>query len=244
MESLLREVITYLPGIIAGLTNTDVGAVATYSESGATYGLAAVKFQVLCVPAMYAFQELGARIGAQEGRGFAGLVEERFGRRAAYGLFVAMVWMASYTVFCQFTGIAAIAAIASIPAAAATACFGLALLWVLFVSTAAEYVALGLSALLGAFVILAVAAIADGGGDADGSASAAGPSTRNAWSLDLGDKGFDLLVVSATIGGSITPWLAMYQCAATIRTKIAPETLWRTRPGPREGASVYINLNM
>lgn len=62
----------FLPGILAGLSNTDVGAVATFSESGASFGLAAVKFQVVMAPAAYVFQELGARLGAHCGRGFPG----------------------------------------------------------------------------------------------------------------------------------------------------------------------------
>lgn len=47
----------------------------TLQAAGAAYGLSTIKFQVLCLPFMYFFQELGGRLGAHLGVGMFSLIE-------------------------------------------------------------------------------------------------------------------------------------------------------------------------
>lgn len=195
-----------IPGIVAGVTSTDVAAVATYSESGSEFGLAAIKFQLFCVLPAFCFQELGARVGFAGGRGMSGVVLDRFGPAAARLLFAAVACVAAYTVFAQFTGIVAVARLVGAPRAAAVAAFSALVLYVHFFDTFAAWLALFLSALLASYVALAAASLR---GDLS--------RPRNFWAMDVGDDDFDYLVVSATVGGAIPPILPFYQCANAVR---------------------------
>ena len=187
--TLVDSVTRFAPAILAGLTAMDVSALVSLTASGSRYGLAALKFQVAMAPAAYAFQELGARLGAHCGRGFPSLVEERFGRRCAEAGFALMACTAFYTTYAEFTGIAAIGRLLGVPRQLPVCGFAVLLLHSLFVSDVGQRLALYLAALLAFFVVLAVAAVARSGGG----------SWRNVGGLDVASADFDLVVVS--VGG-------------------------------------------
>lgn len=60
------------PGLITGASDDDPSGLATYSQSGAGYGVQLAWTLVLTFPLMYAVQAISARIGRVTGNGIAG----------------------------------------------------------------------------------------------------------------------------------------------------------------------------
>lgn len=194
-----------VPGILSGLTNTDVAAVVTFTQSGASFGLASLKFQVLCIPFMYCFQELGARLGTVTRRGLLTAAREELGVRASTVAFICLLIVCFATLFCEAAGVAAVARLWSFPQYGALVMYaGLLLYTTLRRSVVTESLSLVLAALLAFFVALAGLAVAD-----------RRLGQANSGSVNLGNSNFDLLVLSATVGSALTPFLLYYQSAAS-----------------------------
>ncbi|KAJ8604345.1 hypothetical protein CTAYLR_002522 [Chrysophaeum taylorii] len=212
-EAIAREIArlqVMLPGILSGLTNTDVAAVVTYTQSGASFGLASIKFQVLCIPLMFGFQEFGARIGATTGKGVLVLVRETYGRKTAITAGVGLLCLCLATLFCEAAGMVAIADLVGVPRYTLILLYSFVLMYQLNVSNFGEYAALALASLLSSFVALAGMAVDDRphvGGDG------------NLGAFNITNSDYDLLVISATVGSALTPFLLFYQCAAAVRAR-------------------------
>ncbi|KAJ8599568.1 hypothetical protein CTAYLR_004656 [Chrysophaeum taylorii] len=202
-----------LPGVLAGLTNTDVAAVVTFTQSGSTFALASLKFQLLCIPVMFTFQEFGARLGTK-GRGLLVMTRDELGPTTTNFVFSILLVLCAATLFCEAAGVAAIAELWQAPKAFAVFVYSVVLLYTLtFRSTVAEYLCLGLAALLTFFVVLA------------GMAARERSPGWNLSSLNLANSEYDVLVVSATIGSALTPFLLFYQCAAAVDGRVSKRDL-------------------
>jgi NRAMP (natural resistance-associated macrophage protein)-like metal ion transporter len=71
------------PGLIAANAGNDAGGVATYASVGARYGYDLLWVMVLITISLICVQEMAARMGTVTGKGFAELVRERYGVRWA-----------------------------------------------------------------------------------------------------------------------------------------------------------------
>lgn len=202
-----------LPGVLSGLTNMDVAAVVTFTQSGVQYGLASLKFQIACIPIMYAFQELGGRLGLQARKGLLTLTREQLGNRTCLVALWVLVVLCVATLCCEAFGVAAVAELWQAPKSTAVAAYTTLLLYALVSKgQRSEYLWLCLAMLLAFFVVLAGMAA----------------TKRNlGWGslgvLDLDNARYDLLVVSATLGSTLTPFLFYYQCAAAIEADVSTE---------------------
>jgi len=80
----MREVVTFLmvfgPGIIVMEADNDAGAVSTYIQAGAQYGLHLLWVLALLLPVTYLIQEMVVRLGIATGQGHAAMIYKRFGR--------------------------------------------------------------------------------------------------------------------------------------------------------------------
>lgn len=72
------------PGVVTGASDDDPSGIATYSMSGAQFGLGLLWTSLLTTPLMIAVQELCARIGMVAGRGLVAVLKKRFSRRFLY----------------------------------------------------------------------------------------------------------------------------------------------------------------
>lgn len=81
---LLRNVLTFLmvfgPGLIVMEADNDAGAVSTYTEAGATYGMNLLWILLLLLPVTYFCQEMVVRLGIATGKGHAAMIYQRFGK--------------------------------------------------------------------------------------------------------------------------------------------------------------------
>ena len=72
------------PGLTTGASDDDPSGIATYSQSGAQYGLGLLWLAAFTFPLMAVVQEMCARIGLVTGRGLAGNIRVHFGRKVLY----------------------------------------------------------------------------------------------------------------------------------------------------------------
>jgi len=68
------------PGLITGAADDDPSGIATYSQTGAQFGLGMLWTSLYQIPLLIAVQEACARIGATTGKGLAGVIRERYNR--------------------------------------------------------------------------------------------------------------------------------------------------------------------
>src|SRR5271165_5477096 len=84
-----HDLLTFLmvlgPGLIVMVADNDAGAVSTYSQAGAQYGIHLLWIVLLLLPVTYFIQEMVVRLGIATGKGHAAMIYQRFGKW--WGLF-------------------------------------------------------------------------------------------------------------------------------------------------------------
>ena len=69
------------PGLISGAADDDPSGIATYSQSGAQFGLGVLWFALFQYPLMTAIQEMCARVGLVTGKGIVGVIKQRYSKK-------------------------------------------------------------------------------------------------------------------------------------------------------------------
>ncbi|MDU2066682.1 MAG: Nramp family divalent metal transporter [Sporomusaceae bacterium] len=87
-QRLMTFLMVMGPGIIVMVADNDAGAVSTYIQAGANYGLHLMWLLVLLLPITYFTQEMVVRLGIATGQGHAAMIYKRFGKWwGAFSLF-------------------------------------------------------------------------------------------------------------------------------------------------------------
>jgi NRAMP (natural resistance-associated macrophage protein)-like metal ion transporter len=88
----LRDLSRFLrvlgPGLITGAADDDPSGIATYSQTGASFGYGQLWLALYMLPLMIAVQEMCGRIGLVTGQGIAGVVRTRYPRQVLLGAVV------------------------------------------------------------------------------------------------------------------------------------------------------------
>ena len=79
-RNLLTFLMVFGPGLIVMVADNDAGAVSTYSQAGAQYGMHLLWVVLLLLPVTYFIQEMVVRLGIATGKGHAAMIYQRFGR--------------------------------------------------------------------------------------------------------------------------------------------------------------------
>lgn len=66
------------PGFITGASDDDPSGIATYSMTGAMFGLSQLWLALFCFPLMVAVQEMCGRIGIATGKGLASVIKQHY----------------------------------------------------------------------------------------------------------------------------------------------------------------------
>lgn len=94
------------PGLITASADNDAGGITTYSLAGARFGYGLLWVLFLVTISLAVTQEMGARMGAVTGKGFGGLIREKFGARWAALAILVMLIANLGTTTAEFAGIA------------------------------------------------------------------------------------------------------------------------------------------
>ncbi len=215
------------PGLIAANAGNDAGGVATYSSVGAKYGYDLLWTILLVTVSLAIVQRLAARMGVVTGKGLAELVREEYGIR--WSVFATTAVLIANLGICisDFVGAGAALGLAGIPAQASVPVLA-AGIWLVIVRgsyRSAERIFIWFTLPFFAYPVAAILGHPDWG--AVGKALVVprlhGGSTY-------------LLLLIATIGTTITPYMQLYLQSAVVERGVREEDLRREEREAVSGA--------
>jgi NRAMP (natural resistance-associated macrophage protein)-like metal ion transporter len=220
------------PGLIAASAGNDVGGIATYSAVGARYGYELLWMMVLITIAMIVVQEQCARMGAVTGKGLSDLIRERFGPRWTVLAMVCLLVANGGVTVTEFVGIGAAAELFGLSRFVVVPLVALLVWWLLVRGDyrRVEWLFLALTLVFLAYPVAAVLAGPDWGQVLHGTVV---PTVRI-------DRSYLLLIV-ATVGTTITPYMQMYQQDAVVEKGLTAADLPYVRADTVVG-SVFSNV--
>ncbi|HEX3692937.1 MAG TPA: Nramp family divalent metal transporter [Solirubrobacteraceae bacterium] len=220
------------PGLIAANAGNDAGGIATYSSVGAKYGYQLLWVMVLITVSLALVQMLAARMGVVTGKGLAELIREEYGIRWSV-LATSAVLVANMGIcISDFVGVGAALGLAGIPAQLSVPIAAVGI-WAIIVRgsyRSAERTFIWLTIPFFAYPIAAILAKPDWGevGKAIVSPHIQGGSTY-------------LLLLIATAGTTITPYMQLYLQSAVVERGAREEDLPHEEREAVAGA-VFANL--
>ena len=220
------------PGLIAANAGNDAGGVATYSSVGAKYGYQLLWVMVLITVSLALVQKLAARMGVVTGKGLAELIREEYGIRWSVLATTAVLVANMGICISDFVGVGAALGLAGIPAQVSVPIAAVGI-WAIIVRgsyRSAERTFIWLTIPFFAYPIAAILAHPDWGevGKAIVSPHVQGGSTY-------------LLLVIATAGTTITPYMQLYLQSAVVERGAREEDLPHEEREAVAGA-VFANL--
>jgi len=220
------------PGLIAANAGNDAGGIATYASAGAKYGYGLLWTLLLITISLAIVQMLAARMGVVTGKGLAELVREEYGIR--WSVFATAAVLIANLGICisDFVGVGAALGLAGIPAQATVPVAALGI-WMIIVRGSyrtAERIFVWFAVPFFGYVIAAV--LAHPHWRAVGEAVIA-PHLHASTAY--------LLIVIATIGTTITPYMQQYLQSAVVERGVRQEELKREEREAIFGA-VFANV--
>jgi Mn2+/Fe2+ NRAMP family transporter len=220
------------PGLIAANAGNDAGGIATYSSAGAKYGYGLLWTIVLITASLAIVQMLAARMGVVTGKGLAELIREEYGIRWSVLATVAVLIANLGIAISEFVGIGAALDLAGIPAQVSVP-IAAAAIWLIIVRgsyRSAERVFVWLTIPFFAYPIAAILAHPDWG------------SVGHALvTPHLHGNSAYLLILIATVGTTITPYMQLYLQSAVVERGVRVEDLGREQRQAVSGA-VFANI--
>src|SRR5437660_176267 len=206
------------PGLIAANAGNDAGGIATYSSAGAKYGYGLLWTIVLITISLGIVQMLAARMGVVTGKGLAELVREEYGIR--WSVFATTAVLIANLGICisDFVGVGAALDLAGIPAQATVPLAAVGI-WMIIVRGSyrtAERIFVWFTIPFFAYPVAAILA-------------------RPHWASvghavvapHLYANSAYLLILIATAGTTITPYMQLYLQSAVVERGVREEELRR-----------------
>ncbi len=204
------------PGLLAGLSDDDPAGITTYSVLGAEFGYRLLWIIPASTVLLVQFHLMAVRLGAATGKGFAGIIREKWGRGAGYFAVGGLLFANFGTICAEYAGISAACGLVGIPS---------------WISAPAAGVLISLVVVLGSFhrverVLLFISAtlalyIVDG--------LLAGPDWSAVWhrslvpNVPVGRAGW--IAIAAALGTTLAPWGLAFIQSYAVDKKITVETL-------------------
>jgi NRAMP (natural resistance-associated macrophage protein)-like metal ion transporter len=220
------------PGLIAANAGNDAGGIATYSSVGAKYGYTLLWTMVLITISLGLVQMLAARMGVVTGKGLAELVREEYGIRWSVLATSAVVIANLGICISDFVGIGAALGLAGVPAQVSVPIAALGI-WLIIVRgsyRSAERIFVWFTIPFFAYPIAAILAHPHWG--AVGKALVV---------PHLHTSSTFLLLLIATAGTTITPYMQLYLQSAVVERGVREEEL---RHEEREAISGAVFANV
>jgi NRAMP (natural resistance-associated macrophage protein)-like metal ion transporter len=220
------------PGLIAANAGNDAGGIATYSSAGAEYGYGLLWTIVLITFSLGIVQMLAARMGVVTGKGLAELVREEYGIRWSV-LATSAVLIANLGIcISDFVGVGAALGLAGVPAQVSVpiAAVGIWLIIVRGSYRMAERVFVWFTIPFFAYPIAAI--LAHPHWQAVGKAIIA---------PQLHASSAYVLLLIATAGTTITPYMQLYLQSAVVERGVREEDL-RREEGEAVSGAMFANI--
>src|SRR5919109_3832803 len=215
------------PGLITTNAGNDAGAIATYSQAGAEFGLKMVWVLVLITLSLAVVNEMGARMGVVTGKGLADLIRERFGVRGTVFAMLLLLVANAVTTTAEFAGVAAALQLFGVPKYLTVPVVG-TLVWLLIVRGSypvVEKVLLSIGVVYLAYVISGINSHPNWG-EVVRSTLLPQP---------VPTLGYFLLAIGL-IGTTIAPWMLFYLQSSVAEKGIPNEQLAYSRADAVSGA--------
>ena len=103
------------PGLLAGLSDDDPAGITTYSVLGADHGYRLLWIIPASTVLLVQFHLMAVRIGAASGKGFVGVIRERWGRGWGYCAVIGLLFANFGTICAEYAGISAAGSLVGIP---------------------------------------------------------------------------------------------------------------------------------
>jgi NRAMP (natural resistance-associated macrophage protein)-like metal ion transporter len=220
------------PGLIAANAGNDAGGIATYSSAGAKYGYDLLWTIVLITISLAVVQMLAARMGVVTGKGLAELVREEYGIRWSVLATAAVLTANMGICISDFVGIGAALGLAGVPAQVTVPIAALGI-WMIIVRGSyrtAERVFIWFTIPFFAYPIAAILAHPRWG---DVGKAVVAPQIHASSAY--------LLILVATAGTTITPYMQLYLQSAVVERGVREEERRREEREAISGA-VFANL--
>ena len=230
------------PGVIAAAAGNDAGGIATYSQTGAGYGLSLLWSIVVVTIGLIVVQEMCARMGAVTGKGLAALIRENFGVKVTLFAMGILLLANFATTVSEFAGITAVGELyLGTQARFIIVPFAIALVWLLV--SRGSYQKLERVLLIASlvFVTYIITALKIGVPWTHVATATLGMDIKSThWNAAL------ILMIVQLIGTTIAPYMQFYQQSAVrdkgVQMKDYALTRWDTIIGCRAvqcGCGVY-----
>jgi Mn2+/Fe2+ NRAMP family transporter len=221
------------PGVLVFLGENDAPSMLSYSADGARFGIGFfIPFVILTFIMGFVVQEMTVRLGAVTHRGHAELIFDRFGKFWGFFSMGDLVLGNFLTLVTEFIGVRAGLGYFGIRPAVA---IGGALAIVLAAITTGRYwtwerIVLGLAIFNGLFIPAAILARPDW--------HSVGHALLTWSPLPTGDRYEILVLILATIGATVTPWMLFFQQSAVVDKGMQPRDVGAGRFDTILGASL------
>ncbi len=206
------------PGLIAANAGNDAGGIATYSTVGAKYGYDLLWTIVLITISLAIVQLLAARMGVVTGKGLAELIREEYGIRWSVIATIAVLVANLGICISDFVGAGAALGLAGVPAQVSVPIFAVGI-WLIIVRgsyRSAERIFIWFTIPFFAYPIAAILAHPDW---VEVGKAIVKPTLHTSSTY--------VILLIATIGTTITPYMQQYLQSATVERGVREDELGR-----------------
>lgn len=206
------------PGLLAGLSDDDPAGITTYSVLGTDYGYRFLWIIPASTILLVQFHLMAVRIGAATGKGFVGVIRERWGHTWGYFAVLGLIFANFGTICAEYAGISAAGSLIGIPAwiSSPLAAILISLIVVLGSFHRVERVLLIISSSLALYIIDGILAAPDWSEVWHNSVIPHMPVDNLGW-----------IAIAATLGTTLAPWgLAFIQSYAVDKKITVANLKW------------------
>lgn len=206
------------PGLLAGLSDDDPAGITTYSMLGTDHGYRLLWIIPASTILLVLFHLVAVRLGAATGKGFVGVIRERWGRGWGYIAVTGLLFANFGTICAEYAGISAAGSLIGIPSWVSAPIAGLLISLVVVLGSfhRVEAVLLLISSTLALYIVDGILAAPDWALVWRGAVIPTLPVDQAGW-----------IAIAATLGTTLAPWgLAFIQSYAVDKKITVASLRW------------------
>ncbi|MFO0689141.1 MAG: divalent metal cation transporter [Myxococcota bacterium] len=206
------------PGLLAGLSDDDPAGITTYSLLGTDHGYRLLWIIPASTVLLILFHLLAVRVGAATGKGFVGVIRERWGRGFGYAAVIGLLFANFGTICAEYAGISAAGSLIGVPTWLSAPVAGALISAIVVLGSfhRIEGILLVVSSSLALYLVDGILAAPDWSQVVQGSLVPRLPIDAKGW-----------IAVAATLGTTLAPWgLAFIQSYAVDKKISVADLRW------------------